>query len=232
MSNQPFKTKTVSSEKKSVVDAKLKPTAEMHVLIGGPYVLDGEEHRYGHTAIRLKTTATDSTYDFGRYGLTTGDFGAEGEGILRVWSDYSQYIAGENALGRKTTSFVYRIFDHQAALVDGFFARLIEAAKRRADLERKRPSLKVYRLAQNYHALGPNCTTLSVDAAKAVFPNYDAGSAAFIKPDDVMTFKERLAMKTVGGGTPGHIFLPANLLKFLTERPAIKEHEVITYGGK
>lgn len=63
----------------TVVDDKLKPTAEMHILVGGPYIdSNGEEHRYGHTALRIKTTVSDLTYDFGRYGRRSGTFGESG----------------------------------------------------------------------------------------------------------------------------------------------------------
>lgn len=66
------KFKTVTNETpKSVVDSTLKPTAELHLLIGGPYAQNGEEHRYGHTALRVKTVGSDITYDFGRYGEIT-----------------------------------------------------------------------------------------------------------------------------------------------------------------
>ena len=230
MATKPFQTQTVTSNQ-TVVEDKLKPTAELHILVGGPYRLNGEEHRYGHTAIRIKSTTTDTTYDFGRYGRVTGDFGAEGEGILRVWSSFDQYIAGENALARKTTGFVYAIFEHQAKAVADHYAALIASAKPRLELQRDRPALKVYQLPANYHALGYNCTTLSLDGARTVFPNFEAGSSEFIKPDAVLTFGERMAMRTVGGGTPSRLFLPANLQEFLSTKPAIKPTRVDRYGG-
>lgn len=88
-STKPFETKTVEATK-SVVEDKLRPTAEMHILVGGPYrAPDGEEQRYGHTALRLKTANWDLTYDFGRYCKTTGMFGESGDGILRVWSSFA-----------------------------------------------------------------------------------------------------------------------------------------------
>lgn len=230
MAGKPFETKTVKANN-TVVDDKLRPTAEMHVLVGGPYVLDGETHRYGHTAIRVKSSATDTTYDFGRYGRVTGDFGAEGEGILRVWSDFSAYIAGENATGRQTTGFVFAIFDHQAKSISDHFSSLIGGATPRPEMERSRAGLKVYRLATNYHALGYNCTTLSLDGARMAIPNFEDGSAPFIKPDAVMTLGERIAMKTVGRGTPSRIFLPANLQMFLSTKPAVAPVRVDHYGG-
>jgi hypothetical protein len=230
MVTKPFQTQTVPSNQ-TVVDDKLTPTAELHVLVGGPYKLDGEDHRYGHTTIRIKTATNDTTYDFGRYGRVTGDFGAEGEGILRVWSSFDPYIAGENALARKTTGFVYAIFDHQAKAVTDHYAALIAGAKPRPEMQRGRSALKVYQLSANYHALGYNCTTLSLDGARTVFPNFEAGSSEFIKPDAVLTLGERITMRTVGGGTPSRLFLPANLQEFLSTKPALKPTRVDRYGG-
>ena len=102
---RPFVTPT-NTKQKSVVDDRLKPDAEMHILVGGPYTKDGEEHRYGHTALRIKSPKYDLTYDFGRYGGVRGTFGESGDGILRIWTSFSTYIAGENALHRTTTGFV------------------------------------------------------------------------------------------------------------------------------
>ena len=59
---------TTNEKPKSVVDDKLKPAAEMQILVGGPYTdSSGEEHRYGQTALRIKTSKSDLTYDYGRY---------------------------------------------------------------------------------------------------------------------------------------------------------------------
>jgi hypothetical protein len=161
------KFKTVTNETpKSVVDSMLKPTAELHLLIGGPYTLNGEEHRYGHTALRVKTTSADKTYDFGRYGRITGTFNDSGEGILRVWSEFSSYIRAENLLKRQTTIFTYVVFDSQAEAVTAEFARMIKTGKPRTELELGR-SIKVFQLLRPYTALGNNCTTLSVDGIKA-----------------------------------------------------------------
>jgi len=72
-----------------------KPAIE--ILIGGPYTVNGEEHPYGHVALRVVTTTDDHVYDFGRYAGERGPFG---QGRLRVWKDFSKYIASENATGR------------------------------------------------------------------------------------------------------------------------------------
>jgi len=70
-----------------------------------------------------------------------------------------------------------------------------------------------------------------LDGAKKAIPNFEEGSSSFIKPEAVMTFSERLAMKTVGGGIPTRIFLPANLETFLLTKPPQKPARIDTYGG-
>jgi hypothetical protein len=227
------KFKAVTNETpKSVVDSMLKPTAELHLLIGGPYTLNGEEHRYGHTALRVKTAASDKTYDFGRYGNITGTFHDAGEGILRVWSNFSFYIESENILNRMTTDFVYFVFDSQADSVTAEFTRMIKAGKPRSDLGKGRKALQVYELSRAYSALSNNCTTISVDAIKFGIPRIDEGSGKFINPESVMTWAERAAMNSVGGGIPQRIFLPANLQEYLSSKPAIRANRIEKHGGR
>lgn len=223
-----FETNTVDSSRKSTVDSPLKPTAEMQILVGGPYTdQSGEVHRYGHTALRIKTTKTDLIYDFGRYGVITGAFSESGEGILRVWNSFQPYIKGEIALNRKTTGFVYAIFDYQASAVDDYFNSLIKSGK--IITSKNTSTKKVYKLATDYHALGPNCTTLSIDGAKHALPNIDTDSEKYNKPEDVLTFTERLALKAKGGAH--RLFLPANLQSFLATSQQIKPIRTDIYGG-
>ena len=226
MGTQSFATETVPANQ-SVVDDRLKPTAEMHILVGGPYAIDGEEHRYGHTALRVKTTKADTTYDFGRYGDRRGMFGESGDGILRVWVDFARYIKGENALKRVTTGFVYAIFEHQAAAANAYFSDLIAAGKPLP--QQDRAGMKVYKLATDYHALAPNCTTLSLDGAKRAIPNIDSGSDRFNRPEAVLTLSERLALAAKGGAP--RLFLPANLQEFLSSGSPAKTIRVDRYGG-
>jgi hypothetical protein len=189
----------------------IAPSSEMHILIGGPYVLRGKEHRYGHTALRVKTSFFDVTYDFGRYGAVSGLFGEKGEGILQVWSAFQPYITNEISLNRLTKGFVYNLTDQQAEKVKAYFDAL---QKNAILIKEKSTSVKtVYKLNQDYHALGPNCTTLSIDGAKQAIPDIDDGSMKFYKPDDVLDWKEITALSVSGGGF--RVFLPANLERFL-----------------
>ncbi|WP_413457896.1 hypothetical protein [Herbaspirillum huttiense] len=222
-----FNTRTVQA-KQSVVDSKLKPDAEMHVLVGGPYTSpDGEEHRYGHTALRVKTRQSDITYDFGRYGRTSGTFGESGEGILRKWIAFDHYIRGENSLHRKTTGFVYAIFQYQADAINSYFDKQIAAGQALPD--KSNGVKKTFKLKSDYHALGPNCTTLSVDGAKVAITDFDRGSDKYIRPEEALSFGERIALKAAGGSS--RLFLPANLQHFLSDGAAHKAIRIDTYGS-
>jgi hypothetical protein len=226
MATKTFIAQTVPSNR-TVVDDKLKPTAEMHILVGGPYTdPSGEEHRYGHTALRIKTSTADLTYDFGRYGRITGAFSESGDGILRVWSDFQPYINGEIALKRKTTGFVYAIFDYQAKAANDYFASLAASG---TEQTKNSTTKRVYKLASDYRALGPNCTTMSLDGAKRALSDIDHGSEKYNKPDAVLTFMERTALAAKGGAS--RLFLPANLLTFLSAGAPEKPLRVDTYGS-
>lgn len=228
MGGKPFQTQTVPSNQQ-VVDNRLKPTAEMQILVGGPYTLAGEEHRYGHTALRIKVNGVDVTYDFGRYGDTRGMFGESGDGILRVWTDFNAYIGAEkNRLGRKTVGFIYALFEHQARASVSFFDQLIAAGKPLP--HKNRAGMKVYKLVNDYHALAPNCTTLSVDGARAALPTIDKGAEKFNKPEAVLSTSERFALATKGGAS--RLFLPANLESFLASGSPVKAIRVEQHGGQ
>lgn len=228
MANPKFTTPT-NEKSGSVADDKLKPTAEMHILVGGPYTDEsGEEHRYGHTALRIKRpdVNVDVTYDFGRYGKVTGTFSESGDGILRVWTSFQPYINGEIALNRKTTGFVYIIFDSQAKRAAQFFADLTAD---RLIAAKSTSTKSVYKLAADYHALGPNCTTLSMDGAQQAVARINEGSEKFNKPEEVLNWKERAALQVHGGNN--RLFLPANLLKFLKAGCLIHADRTDIYGS-
>lgn len=225
MPTKVFQTPTVPSNR-TVVQVQLRPDSEMHILIGGPYAdAQGERHPYGHAALRIKTPQLDLTYDFGRYGEVRGAFGETGDGILRVWADFNFYIRGENATGRSTTGFAYSIFEHQAMAVKQHFDAQISAST--PVPARDRTGMKTYRLATDYHALAPNCTTLSIDGAKIAIPDIDSGSSAFNRPEQVLGRAERAAL-FMRGGAP-RLFLPENLRTFLADGSPARPIRTDTY---
>lgn len=196
------------------------PTIE--VLIGGPYKSNGEEHTYGHVALRVITPANEFVYDFGRYNGETGPFG---QGRLRVWTKFGKYIAGENATGRTTTGFVYKIPATLAANVNAHFTSLIG---NRSSIKAYGDHMKEYRLAADYHALNNNCTTTAMTGARVAIreldfdvPKYNIGTG--------MSFMEKVGAKSAGW--PSHIFMPADLKEMLENNPKRPPDKVEKFGG-
>jgi RHS repeat-associated protein len=181
------------------------------ILVGGPYSRGGEEHRYGHVALRVVTPTSDTSYDYGRYGRTWDTFGSQGEGILNVWSDFQRYIRGENALGRTTTGFSFNITQQQAEGLQRHFESLIAGRTPRLT----RGSMQRYRIASDYDALTCNCTTVTLDPVERAFPGFQSGAASFIQGQG-MSWTERQAARI--RGWPGRLFMPFDLKSYLESR--------------
>lgn len=222
-----------------VVKATLRPTAWLELLVGGPYTKGGKEHRYGHTALLIRYSGGEFVYDYGRYrtiypekidaGIMTihldGDSSPRGEGVLKVWSNFARYIASENALNRSTVGYGYAIMESQAQLIFRYFQvmlRGIEPYERNAVHQR-------YKTKMDYFALGPNCTTVSVDGAKQGVPGIVEGSEKYINADGIMGNDALIGMKIQGYKLPTRVFLPANLGAYLDGKPAIKVEKRTIY---
>ena len=218
-------------------EVKIKPMCFMEILIGGPY----SGHIYGHTALRIKTPANERIYDFGRYrqlfsediGLGVQLHGADsprgGEGILNVWTNFEAYIAAENNLGRQTWGYKYWLLETQANAVNSFYDSLVANA---VSIKRNSSdTYKAYKLKTDYFALGPNCTTLSIEGAKQAIPQIDEGSEKFIDPSAVLSFTVNMAMRAKYG-VPSKIFLPDNLHRYFDTGPKIAAEEKHVYGNK
>ncbi len=185
--------------------------AHMEILVGGPYEKHGQIQPYGHVAIRVTISQSDMTYDFGRYGKTWGAGDSEGEGMLRVWTDFSKYITGEKATGRTTTGYSFTLTGTQANAVNEYFASKISELKAVQD----RGYMQQYRLATDYHALKCNCTTESLAGARQALPGLDTNGKKYIEGNG-LNWKEKTAAKLVGW--PEQLFMPADLENFLKSR--------------
>ncbi len=197
--------KSASSTKKT---SFVISSTRLEVLVGGPYTRNGEEHPYGHVALRVLTPKSETIYDFGRYGKVWGIGNSKGEGILRVWSNFQKYIAGENATGRTTTGYTFDVTLEQANAVDAYFAGLISGLETTSD----RGHMKQYRLAKDYDALSCNCTTMSVDGVRAAKPTF-ATEAKKFNEGNGLSRTERSAAWFVGW--PDRIFMPADLANYI-----------------
>jgi hypothetical protein len=194
--------------------------ASLELLVGGPF----KDHPYGHTALRVTTKDQDIVFDYGRYRNTWGLGSSEGEGILNVWNDFNAYIKEENSFGRITTGFVYETSEENARNVLRFYDQKISG----------KPVLGTTRLKKivhidTYNALGPNCTTLSVAAAKTIFPNIDQEWPKY-QQGRGLGMMEKAAVSAKGW--PKFIFMPADLQEMLGSPNARKAKKVNKYGGQ
>lgn len=198
----------------------------IEILIGGPYKLrNGEAHNYGHAALRVITATEERIYDFGRYGATKGLFGAQGEGILRVWDKFETYIAGENAYGRNTTGFSYPIPNEKAVAVIRYFERITSAATERTP---KHPHQKEFKLPKDYDAIDNNCATMTLAGARIALPTIDA-DATQCNLGRGMSDSEKAAAKATHFGWPSHIFMPPDVQAMLESNKKITPRKVTIY---
>jgi hypothetical protein len=203
-------------------------TPSIEILIGGPYKLrNGEEHNYGHAALRVITSAEERVYDFGRYGATKGLFGAQGEGILRVWDKFETYIAGENAYGRTTTSFSYPLSNEKAIAVFHYFEKITSAGIERAA---KHPHQREFKLPKDYDAIDNNCATITLGGARIALPGIDADAAQYNRGRG-MSDVEKNAAKVQSLGWPSHIFMPADVQVMLENNKKIPPKKINIYGS-
>jgi len=201
-------------------------TSTLELLIGGGYVdVRGQEHAYGHVALRVIKRSGEKIYDFGRYAGATGDFGAEGPGILRIWSKFDQYIAGENATGRQTKAFSYRITDQQAEQVIQYYENLVVSLPVRRSFG---DHMKEYRLANNYHGLTNNCVTITMDGTLLVLPELASSQSRF-NDGRGLSFIEKSAAKLKGW--PTRIFMPSDFLAMLETIEKPRPYRTQTHGN-
>lgn len=200
----------------------------IEILIGGPYRLaNGEAHNYGHAALRVIAATEERIYDFGRYGATRGLFGAQGEGILRVWDKFETYIAGENAYGRTTIGLSYSISNEKAITVIRYFESLASVATERTP---KHPHQREFKLPKDYDAIENNCATTTLTGAKIALPGLDVDAAQY-NVGRGMSDVEKAAAKTQNFGWPSHIFMPADVQAMLENNKKLAPKKVTTYGS-
>lgn len=175
------------------------------------------------SGMRVVTASKEAVYDYGRYGDTWGIGSSEGEGVLQIWSNFNAYIAEENSLHRLTTAYLYPVTEAKAQEVMAFYEAKIKGKKVRSSTA----SMKSY-LIDDYYALGPNCTTLSVSAAKVAIPDIDREWATYQQGRGLGTMEKTIVSTR---GWPKYIFMPADLQEMLSKSVVRKPKSVSTYGG-
>lgn len=158
-------------------------------------------------ALRVFGKGYDITYDFGRYGKTSGAFGAQGEGMLRVWSNNAKYMAGENATGRTTTAYTFKT----SADADKATMAHFEKAIGGSGPVLERDGMKQYKIG-DYDAANNNCTTVALGGLGAGAPDIASklNNSAFDLGTGLGTL-ERLAYRAAKSGDG--IRMPLDLQK-------------------
>ncbi len=193
-------------------------------MVGGPYTdVRGEEHTYGHAALRTISPTAEYVYDFGRYA---GETGPTGQGRLRVWTSFSRYIASENSYGRITKGFFYSASDEEVARANNHFKGLIGD---RPSLRGYGDYMNEYRLAQDYNALTNNCVTTALGGARKALSSIDFDVANHNQGRG-LSFAERTAARLAGW--PSHIFMPADLRAMLEANTAHPPQKTEEFGEK
>jgi hypothetical protein len=200
----------LASSKENTIEIR---TAFLELLVGGPY--DG--HPYGHTALRINVGKVERVYDYGRYGLYAGPVG---QGVLRIWTSFIAYLTEENSLDRVTHGFRYDIPVNKAEEINAFFVVKINGKK----IKEKLPHHEDY-VIDEYYALGPNCTTVSMDGAKMALPTLDDDWKKHQKGRGLSNFEKNRVNEQ---GWPKRTFLPADLDELLKEANP-KPKKIFTY---
>jgi hypothetical protein len=198
--------------------------AAIEILVGGPYTKEGKEHTYGHAALRVTTSKVDRVFDYGRYGREWGFGDSEGDGMLRVWTDFNAYIAGENSYGRVTTGFVYEVPEERAEAVLAHFDQ--KTAGKTPTKKSRPPTMNEYRI-EDYYALGPNCTTVTLDGARVALPGIDRDRAQHSQGRG-LSMLERGAARAKGW--PDYLVMPADLQAMLGATTAHQPKQTRTFG--
>ena len=221
---------------------------QISLLIGSSYG-DGEhESPYGHTAVAIFTENKDVpviVYDFGRYGKTyseelglgitlNGASSPRGEGILRLWWSFSRYIQGENACGygtsktRTTYEYIYYVQPQSVLNIMNFFKKLTDQGIRLNTSDIR----TTYKLVDPYFALGPNSTTLSLNAMNVGLRNFTKNSSKYIDSTKVLGRMLSTAMKAKYQ-EPNYLYLLDNLKDYLESQDvAIKVNVKKFYHAK
>lgn len=183
--------------------------AEIEVLVGGPY----KGNAYGHAALRVTDSSGEIVYDFGRYGKTWGTGDSQGEGMLRVWNSFIDYISGENALGRSTTGYKWNISDADAAKIRAHYSGLANYGGK-AD-PAGRPFTQ-FHLKSNYDVVSLNCTTMTLDGLQ-IGKGFDVMNLKYHDTSG-LSATEKIALITQTVKRP---FIPSNIHRMMKDNSPV-----------
>ena len=163
----------------------------VEVIIGLPYTKNGNEHPYGHLALRVfnSTEGYDYVFDFGRYGNIWGLGGSSGDGVLNVYTSSENYKKSEQAL-RNSVGFIKPTTTEQDKQIIAYFQTLTDEGEKYKTGAVPGGGGIAYKLVDDYYALNNNCVTKSNEGLQLIGINWITG---LYKPLDALEIMESLA---------------------------------------
>jgi hypothetical protein len=170
----------------------------VELILGKPYTdSKGEEHPYGHAALRVydRTAGYDYVYDYGRYDKTWGFMDSKGDGVLNVYRSSKNYLASERKI-RSSVGFMKATTKEQDQKIINYYKNLISTNGKKTKGKDGKEVQKTRGVPggggtgyyiQDYYAMGPNCTTMSGDGLGQIGENWIGDE---YDPRDAMEFLE------------------------------------------
>lgn len=143
----------------------------IQLIIGKPYKLNGEDHPYGHVALRVYNSKEgyDYVYDFGRYGAVRGMFGQTGDGILNIYDDSAAYFKTEQSIRESIGYSEYSTVAEDKKIID-YYNKLASSGTRYKKGDRSHR--KSYKLTDDYDITDNNCCTVSASGLGLIGENW------------------------------------------------------------
>jgi RHS repeat-associated protein len=158
----------------------------IQLIIGRPYKLNGEDHPYGHVALRVYNSKEgyDYVYDFGRYGAVRGMFGQTGDGILNIYDDSVAYFKTEQSIRESIGYSEGSTVAEDRRIID-YYNKLAATGSRYKKGDRSHR--KSFKLPDDYDITDNNCCTVSADGLGLIGENWIGDE---YDPRDALSFLE------------------------------------------
>jgi hypothetical protein len=143
---------------------------DVEIVIGKSYAKNGEEHPYGHAAIRVYGKGYNYVFDFGRYGKTWGLGNMKGEGILNVYTNGTKYMNDEQSF-RDSRGFNISTTSEEDQKVIDYYLNLAKEGEVYKTGAVPGGGGEAYKLSENYDAFSNNCVTKSAEGLEQIGEN-------------------------------------------------------------
>lgn len=144
----------------------------VQLIIGRPYTKNGEEHPYGHVALRVfdASQGYDMVYDFGRYGEVSLT-GKTGDGILNVYNSSKAYLKSEQGM-RNSVGYTQPTTTEEDKAIMNHFSALTKEGTVYNGGAVPGGGGTAYKLKEDYDVFSNNCCTKSTDGLGLIKQNW------------------------------------------------------------